>query len=150
MKFNSVALSAFKTSEYEIYSKITNNKKIPFIHKSLLCDKDFKLKKMEKNVIPISTTVSKTNVYDVIKKSTDLYLKSRNLPKKNKVLYLIINKKDEIINANFYLTDACDFLCKYVYKNEDNKVKNYRIEKIDVKVSDYVDYVKSLNQKKAS
>ena len=184
LKFDAVALSVFKSSEYETYSNLTANKAIPYIQENFFCDKSFKLKDLEKSVISVSSSMSKTDIYDVIKDFTNLYLKSRSLPEKNKALYFVINKKNEIINADFYLNKACAFLCKHAYKNEgfklkngtipvkienkgiynketfrrdyfeknpnDNRVKNYRIETINIDVSDYVNYVKSLNQKKAS
>ena len=184
MKFDAVALSVFKTSEHETYRNITSKKPLPFIQKNFFCDGDFKLENLENYPTSLSSSMSKQDLYDVTKSFTDLYLKSRNLPNEMRPLYLVVNNKNKVINANFYLTKACDFLCDYAYKNEgfklnngntpvknfnkgiynpstfkrdyysgnqkNNRVKNYRIESIDIDVSDYVNYVNSLNKKKAS
>jgi len=76
-------------------------------------------------------------VFNFLKKNSNLFKNSRKLKvsnksskptpeksTKNKTSYVVLNKKGDIIYADFSLTKTSSFLCKYAFKNDGFSMKD--------------------------
>lgn len=142
-KINDLYLLAFKATEYETFQNLKESKRSIFDSNLFLCDKDFELKELDTKQQKISGAQLKdTDIYDEIRKNSDKYLKTKTprvTYKENKIslsrsipealmfkdtAYIVLDKKSNLLYASFDKGKACEYLCKYAYKNEGFVLKN--------------------------
>ncbi|APG66318.1 hypothetical protein LPB136_13460 [Tenacibaculum todarodis] len=135
-------LSAFKTSEYLTSKSILDYKTLPFIEKTFLCEKDFKLESLDDKFSPDLIKFKITDVYDSLLKHTDTFTKAKkvkirtasgrkminfldnNPSRATKPVYVIRDSNGNIIYADFEHKATCKFLCDYAFKNERFKMRD--------------------------
>ncbi len=124
-------LTFFKTSEYTTYKKLENIGFVPFVHQTFFCAEDFKLESLDAKFTSMLKNIKEEDVFNSLKKNSKLFKNSRRIKTSNnsskttlgksnetKVSYVVLNKKGDIIYADFSLSNTCSFLCKYAFKND--------------------------------
>lgn len=117
-------LTCFKTSEYMTYKDLTNLKYIPFVRQTFFCDEDFKLESLDAKFTSLLENIKEEDVFSSLKKNSKLFKNSRRQSNETKTSFVVLNKKEDIIYADFSLSNTCIFLCKYAFRNDGFSMKD--------------------------
>ncbi|MFY9242013.1 MAG: hypothetical protein WAO74_03190 [Polaribacter sp.] len=136
-KIDQIFLIAFKAMEFKTFNNLTKYQISPFKKETFFCDDDFKFESLLQK--PASGIVNKNDIYNALIKNSKQFINTKKIRPRSssgnrqtvsststyvKKVFLALNKKNELICADFSKSKFCDFVCKYAYKNDPFRLKN--------------------------
>ncbi|MDP5092255.1 MAG: DEAD/DEAH box helicase family protein [Polaribacter sp.] len=137
-KIDKIILSAFKTSEYTTYKNLNDQIVSPFDDEIFFCDKNFKLESLNQKTTFNLNNIKKSDIFDSLRKNSALYKDTKKIRPRSSsgsrptvnmsniitTAFVVIDKNNMLLFADFSKSKACKFLCDYAYKKESFKLKD--------------------------